>query len=166
MADLLVGEEKDLMEDDLREHHKVDSLNTIASVRMKPAHLFRLQIPLCQMVPMPMVRPTLSCDLDFLEHEFSKGYKDGAAVFYVTTTDEARESSLFIEEEIEKWDPLWKEQNDIFNASVNSQPELQFLKKLKFYVCDGNQRLIAWMRYITRKHSKDKEWHYAVDSIV
>ena len=22
------------------------------------------------------------------------------------------------------------------------------------------------MRYITRKHSKDKEWHYVVDSIV
>ena len=40
MADLLVGEEKDLMEDDLREYYKVDSVNTIASLRMKPAHLF------------------------------------------------------------------------------------------------------------------------------
>ena len=109
MAELLVGEEKDLLEDDLREYHKVDSVNTIASLRMKPAHLFRLQIPLCRMVPMPMVRPTLSCDLDFLEHEFSKGYRDGAAVFYVTTTDEAGESSLFTEEEMEKWDPFWKE---------------------------------------------------------
>ena len=40
MANLLVGEEKDLMEDDLREYHKVDSVNTIASLRMKPTHLF------------------------------------------------------------------------------------------------------------------------------
>ena len=118
------------------------------------------------MVPMPMVKLTLSCDLDYLEHEFSKGYKDEAIVFYVTTTDEARESLEFMEEEIEKWDPLWKEQNDIFNASVSSQPELRFLKNLKFYVCNGNHRLIMWMRYITKKHSKDKEWHYAVDSIV
>ena len=102
MAELLVGEEKDLMEDDLREYHRVDSVNTIASLRMKPAHLFQLQIPLCRMVPMPMVRPTLSCDLDFLEYEFSKGYRDGAAIFYVTTTDEAGESSLFTEEEMEK----------------------------------------------------------------
>ena len=61
------------------------------------------------MVPMPMVRLTLSCDLNFLEHKFSKGYRDGAAVFYVTTTDEAVESSQFTEEEIEKWDPLLKE---------------------------------------------------------
>ena len=109
MAELLVGEEKDLMEDDLREYHKVDSVNTIALLRMKPAHLFRLQIPLCHMVPMPMMKPTLSCDLHFLEHEFSKGYRDGAAVFYVTTMDEAGESSLFTEEEMEKWDPFWKE---------------------------------------------------------
>ena len=106
MVDLLVGEDKDLMEDDLQEYHKVDSVNTIASLRMKPTHLFRLQIPLFRMVPIPMVRPTLLCDLDFLDHKFSKNYRDGAAVFYVTTTDEVGESSLFTEEEIEKWDPL------------------------------------------------------------
>ena len=40
MAELLVGEEKDLMEDNLREYHKVDCVNTIASLRMKSAHLF------------------------------------------------------------------------------------------------------------------------------
>ena len=166
MADILVDEDKDLMEDDLREYHMVDSVNTIAFLTMKPTNLFRLQIPLCRMVPMPMVRPTLSCDLDFLEHKFSKGYRDGATVFYVTTTDEAGESSLFTEEEIEKWDPLWKKQNEIFNASVNTQPELRFLKNLKFFVCDGNHRVIAWMRHIARKHLNDKEWHYAMDSIV
>ena len=155
VEDLLVGDEKELLEDDLRQYHRVDFVNTIALLRIKLTHLFRLQIPLCRMVPMPMVRPTMSCDLDYLEHEFSKGYRDGAAVFYVTTTDEAGESSKFTEEDIEKWDPLWKEQNDIFNANVSSQLELRFLKNLKFYVCDGNHRLIAWMRYITKKHSKD-----------
>ena len=166
MADTLVSENKELMEDDLREYHKVDSVNTIASLRMQTTNLFRLHIPLCRMVPMPMVRPTLSCDLDFLEHEFSKGYRDGVAIFYVTTTDEARESSRFIEEEMEKWDPFWKEQNEIFNANVEMQPELRFLKNLKFFVCDGNHRVIAWMRHIARKHLNDKDWHYAVDSIV
>ena len=166
MADILVGEDKDLMEDDLRDYHKVDSVTTIASLRMKPTNLFRLQILLYRMVPMPMVRPTLASDLDFLEHEFSKGYRDGAAVFYVTTTDEAGESSIFTKEEINKWDPLWKEQNDIFNASVDTEPELCFLKNLKFFVCDSNHRVIAWMRHIARKHLNDKDWHYAVDSIV
>ena len=164
--DEMEAEDKDLLEEDLRQYHKVDSVNTIASLRMKPDHLFRLQIPLCRMVSMPMVRPTLSCDLDFLEHEFSKGYRDGAAVFYVTTTDEAGESSHFSEEDIEKWGPLWKEKNDAFNDYVGSIPELKFLINLRFYVCDGNHRLLSWMKYIDNKHSNDKDWHYAVDSIV
>ena len=38
----LEGEDKDLLEDDLRQYHKVDSVNSIASLRMKPDHLFRL----------------------------------------------------------------------------------------------------------------------------
>ena len=39
MADILVDEDKDLMEDDLQEYHKVDSANTIASLRMKLTNL-------------------------------------------------------------------------------------------------------------------------------
>ena len=44
--------------------------------------------------------------------------------------------------------------------------ELRFLKNLKFFVCDGNHRLLSWMSYINRKHSKDLDRHCAVDSIV
>jgi len=72
--DAIDEEVKDLLEDDLRQYHKVDSVKTISSLRMKPTHLFRLQISLCRMVAMPMVRPTLSCDLALLEHEFANGY--------------------------------------------------------------------------------------------
>jgi hypothetical protein len=118
------------------------------------------------MVAMPMVRPTLACDLKLLEQEFNKGYRDGAAVFYVTVTNEAGESSTFTEEEMEEWGPLWKKRNEIFNAHVESMPELRFLKNLKFFVCDGNHRLILWMNHIRKKHSKEWDWHCAVDSIV
>jgi len=85
------------------------------------------------MVAMPMVRPTLACDLKLLEQEFNVGYRDGAMVFYVTTTNEAGEALSFIEEEMEGWDPLWKKRNDIFNAEVDAMPELRFLKNLKFF---------------------------------
>jgi hypothetical protein len=166
VVDVLEEEDKDLDEDDLRSYHKVDSVKTIASLRMKPDHMFRLQIPLCRMVAMPMVRPTLSCDLKLLEQEFNKGYRDGAAVFYVTTTNKAGESSEFMEEEMEGWDPLWRKRNAIFNAQLEAIPELRFLKNLKFFVCDGNHRLLSWMTHITRKHSKEWDWHYAVDSII
>ena len=66
-VDVSEEEDKDLDEDDLQSYHKVDSVKTIASLRMKPEHLFRLQIPLCQLVAVPMVRPTLACDLKLLE---------------------------------------------------------------------------------------------------
>jgi hypothetical protein len=165
-VDVSEEEDKDLDEDDLRSYHKVDSVKTIASLRMKPEHLFRLRIPLCRMVAMPMVRPTLSCDLKLLEQEFNGGYRDGAAVFYVTTTNEGGQGSAFTVEEMEGWDPLWKKRNDMFNAKVQAVPELRFLKNLKFFVCDGNHRLLSWMNYITRKHSKDWDWHCAVDSII
>jgi len=72
------------------------------------------------MEAMPMVRPTLSCDIDLLEHDFTNGYRDGTILFYVTTTNEAGESLHFTEEEIDNWDPLWKEKNDTFNAYIDS----------------------------------------------
>ncbi len=44
--------------------------------------------------------------------------------------------------------------------------ELRFLKNLKFFVCDGNHKLLSWMNHITRKHFNDWDWHCVVDSIV
>lgn len=159
-------EEKELLEDELRRLQKVDSVATIASLRMKPERLSRFNIPLCMLVPMPMVRPTLGSDLVKLEQKFAVGYRDGAAVFYVSTTNEAGESSTFTEDEINSWDPLWKQRIDIFNAYVDSIPELRFMMNMKFYVCDGNHRRLAWMNLITRRYSMDMDWHVAVDCIV
>jgi len=45
--DMLEDEEKDLLEDKLRQLYKIDSVATITSLRMKPNHLFCLQILLC-----------------------------------------------------------------------------------------------------------------------
>jgi len=87
-------------------------------------------------------------------------------VFYVTTTNEGGKSSEFMEEEMASWNPIWKERNAIFNAHVESVPEPRFLKNLKFYICDGNHRLLSWMNLISRRYSKEWDWHCAVDSIV
>jgi hypothetical protein len=113
-----------------------------------------------------MVRSTLSSDVDKLEREFAIGYREGAAVFYVSTTNESGESSTFTEEEINSWDPLWKEKNDSFNAYVDLVPELKFMKNLKFFVCDGNHRLQAWMNHIGRLYMSHPTWHIVVDCII
>ena len=60
-------EEKGLTEDELRRIQKGDSIDILLELRMKPEDLFRLHIPLCRLVAMPMVRPTLACDIMKLE---------------------------------------------------------------------------------------------------
>jgi hypothetical protein len=54
-------------EDEIRTWQKLNSVSTIASLRFQPISSSRFCIPLCRMLAMPMVRPTLSSDLAKLE---------------------------------------------------------------------------------------------------
>ena len=75
-------------EDEIRTRQKLNSVSTITSLRFQPVTSSRFSIPLCRMLAMPMVRPTLSSDLAKLEQEFVHGYREGASVFYVSVTNE------------------------------------------------------------------------------
>ena len=78
-----------LNEDDIRRAQKMDTIATLQSLRLFPNELSRMRIPLCRLVPMPMVRPTLASDILALEQQFVYGYEDGARVFYVSIADRA-----------------------------------------------------------------------------
>jgi len=92
---------------------------------------------------MPMVRPTLSCDLVKLEQDYIHGYKDGARVFYISVTDEQGQGGVFSAAEKMDWDPIWNSVNDEFNSYLKSLPDLEHLVDAKFFICDGNHRRIA-----------------------
>jgi hypothetical protein len=155
-----------ISEDDLRLQQKVNSVAAINSMRMRPVPKSRMRIPLCRMVYMPMVRPTLDSDLKKLEQEFVHGYREGFCVFYVFLMNESGEERFVSEEDKRAWGPLWDQQSEAFNLFVESDPQLAHLKNCMFYVCDGNHRLLSWMGYIRRLHSSDIDWHYMVDAIV
>ena len=53
------------------------------------------------------MRPTLQSDLDKLEQEFVHGYRDGAAVFYVTLTDEHGSTQEVTSVVKENWGSIW-----------------------------------------------------------
>ena len=133
---------------------------------MKPEELFRLHIPLCRLVAMPMVRPTVACDITKLEQEFAGGYREGAAVFYVSTTNKEEQSEEFSDEEMSMWDPIWRKKNEVFTRYLDSRHELNFLKNLKFFICDGNHRRLAWMNVIDRCCTLVPKWHFLVDCIL
>ena len=58
-----------------------------------------MRIPLCRLVPMPMIRPTLASDILALEQQFVYGYEEGARVFYVSIGDEQSCTGVFSERE-------------------------------------------------------------------
>jgi hypothetical protein len=154
-----------LNEDELRELQKVDSIQCIESMRILPKEVSRFDIPLCRMVYMPLVRPTLGIDIKRLEAEFTHGYRPGAPVFYVSICNEKGEVRSVKDEDTSDWGPHWTSVNAEFEAKLALNPHLKFLSGRMFFVSDGNHRLKAWTGYISRLHSNDRKWHYSVDSI-
>ena len=138
----------------------------ISQLRVKPLSSSRFNIPLCRLLAMPMVRPTLSTDLHKLEQEFVHGYREGSSVFYVTLTDEEGNRQEVSEADKESWGPIWNSKNEEFNSYLQSIPELAGFKDFMFFVCDGNHRRQAWLNHIDRLHKNDDAWHYMVDSIL
>ena len=154
-----------LNEDELRELHKANSIQCIEGMRILPKVETRFYIPLCRMIYMPLVRPTLAHDIKRLEAEFTHGYRPGAPVFYVSTTNEHGMERLVEDVDTSDWGPHWTSVNAEFEAKLASNPHLRFLCGKMFFVCDGNHRLKAWTGYILRLHRDEREWHYIVDSI-
>src|SRR5450759_648506 len=154
-----------LNEDELRNLQKANSIQCIEGMRLLPKEASRFDIPLCRMIYMPLVRPTLAQDIKRLEAEFTNGYRPGAAVFYVSTTNEDGEERLVKDVDTSNWGPHWTSVNDEFEAKLALHPHLKSLCGRMFFICDGNHWFKAWTGYILRLHSNDREWHYTVDSI-
>ena len=153
-------------EDEVRIRQKLNSVSTITSLRFQPISSSRFSIPLCRMLAMPMVRPTLTSDLAKLEQEFVHGYREGASVFYVSTTNEDGKTQEVSEADKSSWGPIWNSKNDSFNKFLLSDPHLAHLTNMMFFVCDGNHRRQAWLNHIDRLHRNEDSWHYLVDSIL
>jgi hypothetical protein len=143
----------------------VDFIQCIVCMRISSKEASRFDIPMCQMVYMPLVCPTLANDIKRLEAEFTHGYKLGAPVFYVSICNDKGEERSMKDEDTSSWDPHWTSVNEEFEAKLASNPHLQFLSGHMFFVCDKNRQLKAWTCFIKRLHSTNRNWHYLVDNI-
>ena len=70
---------------ELTDKTKINSTATIFLIRAEPK--FRLFVPLCHMVPMPIVRHALNGDIIKLEVGFFNDDRDDDRVFYISATD-------------------------------------------------------------------------------
>jgi hypothetical protein len=161
-----VDEEEELSTNQIRATMKVNSIATIEALHLKSFSFSHMQVPLCRMVPMPIMRHTLSSDLASLEDKFVHGYHDGAAVFYLSITNEGGQIEKVTDEDLLSWGLYWRAVNARFEEFLSSVPRLRDLRGVKFSVYDGNHRRQVWMNVISRLHSTNPSWHYMVDSIV
>ena len=58
----------DCNEDEIRKAQTLDTVKIIASMGLTSNDLCQMKIPLCRLVPMPIVRPTLFSDVTALEN--------------------------------------------------------------------------------------------------
>ena len=105
-------DEKDLSAKQLRVMHKLNTVSTIDELCFKPPSGSWMFIRLCRMKCMPIVWPTLSLHLSFFENDFVHGYRKGAAVFYVSTTNEQGMVEPVTLINIESSSPMWRAAND------------------------------------------------------
>jgi hypothetical protein len=64
----------------------------VENLKMQLISKVKSGIPLCYMISMPIVRPTLFVDVKKIENSFQMGYKKGHIVFNVSTTKKQRSS--------------------------------------------------------------------------
>jgi len=149
---------------ELTDKRKVNSTSIISSIRVRPKS--RLRIPLCRMVPMPIVRPALNGDISKLEADFFNGYRDGDRVFYISATDSKGDVQFVNDEVRASWSPNWTQANAVFESQLDTDPSFTSYKNKMFFIWDGNHRFFAWKNYINRVHTEDYERHVFVDSII
>ena len=130
----------------------------IKSMRQEPVSKVVLQIPLCRMIHMPMVRPTLRCDVVKLMGAFRYGYKPHSGVIYVSVTDDEGHIRVVTQEDVQQWNPCWIQENDAFENCLKSDPDLVGLSGSMFFVYDGNHRLLAGKEVIETLHAEDQHW--------
>jgi hypothetical protein len=67
--------------------HKVKIIKVLEKHKIHPKTKVRMNIPLCYMISMLVVRLARKIDVLKMEHAFQMGYQKGNKVFYVSPTN-------------------------------------------------------------------------------
>ena len=148
-----------VMEYRIRHHLKKDSFSVVEGMRIQPAEKSSMRIPLCRLIHMPLVRPTLRSDVTKLMSAFQFGYRAGSATLYVSTTNEAGDNRFISAKYRREWGELWNAENDKFESLLRADRDLMSLSGCMFFVYDGNHRLLAWKECIETDHKDDALWY-------
>jgi hypothetical protein len=150
----------------LQRQKRFNSVEVLRNLEIPSGGKAHMDILLCRMASLQVVRPALINDIQKLQADFVHGYRVGAAVFYVSLTNERGEGSLVSDVDRANWDEHWRTRDREFEDFLKADKDLCFMSNRVFYVWDGNHRLMAWTDHIHRVHRTELQWHYRVRSIV
>jgi hypothetical protein len=156
-ADLNVGVRA--MEYRIRHNLKKDSFSVVEGMRIQLVEKSSMRIPLCRLIHMPLVRPTLRNDVTKLMSAFQFGYWAGSATLYVSTTNESGDNRFISAKNRHEWGNLWNAKNDKFESLLRKDKDLMSLNGCMFFVYDGYHRLLAWKECIESDHKDDALWY-------
>ena len=66
---------------------RVNSVKILQKAQAFQGKHSQIDIPLCRMVSLQVVRPALAVDIEKMKADFVNGHRPGVAVFYVSTTN-------------------------------------------------------------------------------
>ena len=75
-----------------------------------------MDIPLCRMIGLQVVRPALAVDIEKLKADFVHGYHPSTAVFYVSITNFMGSEREVLSEDRALWDWHWQRRDREFEA--------------------------------------------------
>jgi hypothetical protein len=152
---------------DLAIKESVPTASRLEKLKWQPKQKGRLFIPLCRMMPLPVVRPFLKNDVSQLATHFMiDGYMEGCGFFYVALEDHHGHTNDVTPNVVAKWSSEWKEVNDEFEKKLLADDDLKIFSNKMFMVWDGNHRLQAWMPIIEQFHTHDINWHFCVEGVI
>jgi hypothetical protein len=150
----------------LQREKRFNSVDVLRKLELPQGGKAHMDIPLYRMGSLQVVRLALINDIQKLQADFVHGYRVGAAMFYVSLTNEKGEGRMVTDEDQATWNVYWKTRDREFEAFLQSNDDLKFVSNRMFFVWDGNHRLLAWSDHIYKVHRNELSWHYRVRSIV
>ena len=145
---------------------RVNSVQILQKAQVFDGDLSQIEIPLCRMISLQVVRLALAVDIEKMKADFIHGYRPGAAVFYMSTIDFTSVERFVTDSDRQNWDRQWKRRNQEFEDFLGLHPELHSLSNKFFFIWDGNHRHQAWTEFISETYVDNYNWHYRVRSIV
>ena len=83
---------------------RVNSVQILQQTQILKGGRAMMDIPLCQMIGLQVVRRALAVDIEKLKADFVQGYCPGAAVFYVSITNFVGSEREVLSEDRALWD--------------------------------------------------------------